>query len=457
MPIRYVGGRGAYGQLQPGSVNRSELADEVVASANAASHNVLRDRVRQGKGGVVGTGGKIAVALRIDHGVDQFLSTIWPLLKARGMPCSLNVNPSSLDGTVDNQDPTTTSWTTLFNTHREGFEVWSHCMTHLDPAVTGNSLEYEIADSKTAIESHGFVVNGIAGPGITPCLTPDYSGNFNPATSWTSHVGQLYLANYGLIEAAGSSSGGAMRFLPTNGCYDLGHYTLDTMTQAQAQTQLDAAIASGTSIEFMMHPRFIVLGGVTMTVSALTGFLDYLQTKRNAGLVEVLTTSGLAFADDGTTKRANLLQDSSFETQASLTTSTTPWKLVGTGGTAINSDGGKTGSKYLHIPAAAGTQVTTQTNVWLYNLTANGQTWICEAWARCIGSDTAARINLVDTSDSSKFFSSNTIPLTVAGGWTKIRIPFTIPKNITGGITINLFRGTGSGDVDFDDVMILAV
>lgn len=432
-------------------IDRTRLASDVAAAGNAASHAVLRNNVKRAKGGVIGTGGKIAVALRVDHGVDQFLSTFWPLLKARGMPASMGINPTSMVKTVNNSDPTTTTWAQLFAAHREGFEIWSHCSAHLDPAATGNSLEYEIVESKKAIEAQGFVVNGISSPGISPCLTPDYSGNFNPATSWTSYVGRLYLANYALIEAS-NLSWGAMRYLPTDGCYDLGHFTLDGLTQAAATAQLDQAIAAGASIEFMFHPKFIFDGTVTMTTAAFTGFLDYLQTKRDAGLVEILTSSGLAFADDGSSRRVNLIRDGGLEGQTSLSGSSTPWVAGAGTGAVINSDGGHTGSKYIHIPVSAASQTVAQSNATIRNFNVHGQTMIAEAWARCTGANNEARMTVTDPSDSSKILVGKTVALTVAGGWTKIRSTFTLPTNMSGAVQLIVYRGTGSGDVDFDDI-----
>lgn len=443
----------AAGQVMVGGASGPVAVD---AGEWGSQHSVHLGNVRRAKGGVIGTGGKIAVALRVDHGVDAFLSTFWPLLKARQMPCSLGVNPTSLDQSVNNQDPTTTTWAQLFAEHRNGFEVWSHAATHLDPAVTGNSLEYEIAESKRLIEAQGFVVNGFTSPGITPCATPDYSTNFDPKTSWSSRVGRLYLANYGLIQGP-NTSGGAMRYLPTNGCYDLGHITLDGLTQAQAQAQLDTAIDLKASIEFMFHPKFIKDGTVTMTVAAFTGFLDYLKAKRDAGQVEILTSSGMAFADDGTTKRMNLIRDGGFETQTTLSGSSSPWTTSDGTGAMIATDGGHSGSKYVRIPASAGTQLIQQSNANIRNFNVHGQTMIVEAWARCTVADNQARITVTDPSDSSKLLVALQQNLTVAAGWTKLRSIFTLPTNMSGAVQVIMYRGTGTGDVDYDDVAMYPV
>lgn len=421
-------------------------------------HAIHYNRARRAKGGVVGTDGKPVISFRIDHGVDDFLSTIWPLFNARQLPCSVGVCPDTIENPNAAYEPTTTTWAQLKAAALQGFEIWSHSATHQDPAVTGNSLDYEIRQSKEKIEAKGLRVVGWQMPGIPGCQTPHYSNNFKAASSWASEVGQRLLAEYGLIENMGDD-GGAMRVLPSMGDYDLGHYTLDGMTATQATNNIDLAIAYGYSIQFMLHPDFIVGGTVTHTVANLTTVLDYVKTKRDAGQIEVLTASGLAFADPNTSRRLDLVRDGSFEGMAAgaITGSTTPWlRAGGTGGTIV-ADGGHTGSKYAHLAAADGYTYVYQGNGQLTNLGLKGHTMMFEAWTRCTVANTEARLVVQDSNDTTKLNVDRFWNITAGSGWQLLRCPFTIPMDTSGTINFRVARRLGSGDLDFDDIRVYPV
>jgi hypothetical protein len=95
------------------------------------------------------------------------------------------------------------------------------------------------------------------------------------------------------------------------------------------------------------------------------------------------------------------------------------------------------------------------------NLGANA--FLVEAWVRnASAAASIARIVLVDNSGNNPTFNRDVrFNLTAGQGWTKVRVPFCIPKTCTN-LQVRLSRfTTGSdgmtGDVDFDDVSILAV
>ena len=418
-------------------------------------HPTRHARVRRGKGGVVGTNGKPVVSFRIDHGIDQFLATFWPLFKARGIPCSVGVVTGAVGNPNDSYEPTSTTYAQLLAAQLNGFEVWAHSKTHLDLPTTGNTFTDEVVTPRSTLEANNFRVIGWQQPGI-PGATTNYSNNWNG--DWSSEYGQRVLATYGLVEMGGTTNGGAARFLPTMGDYDLGHYTLDSMNYSTAQGILANALNLGLSTQWMMHPRFISQGSVTATVTDITNFLDYVKSQWDAGNIEVLTASGLAFADPGATRRLDLVRDGSFANTTTIPSgSGNPWGYSGgTGPVTVNTDGGHTGPNYLHIPASASYTYVYQGNTQLQNLDAQGHTFLAEAWARCLVSNTDARITVQDGNDNSKLNYVVATTLTAGSGWTHLRVPFSIPMSTTN-LQIHLSRGNGTGDLDFDDISMKAV
>lgn len=436
------------------AVAATSALSDAYARADLTGHAALVQDARRAKGGVVGTDGKPVVSFRIDHGLDEFFSDIWPLFKERGIPCSVGVVTDCVENPTDDYEPTDTTWATLLAEHRKGFEVWSHSRSHLDPTDTGISVESEVLDSKAELEAQGFRVTGWQQPGIPNGDTAEYSNNWDG--DWSVNYARLVMGAYGLIEMGGGTVGGATRHLPTEGNYDLGHYTLDGYTAAAAQTILDATLDRGLSTQWMMHPLFIVRGTATCDVDDVEDFLDHVLQLWDAGTIEVLTSSGLAFADPNTSTRVNLVRDGSFA--GGGFNDGDPWGMAGGSGTgvSIETDGGHTGNNYLHLPATAVYTYVYQGNTYIQSTGVNGATFLCEAWARCTGSDTEARVTVIDGVDSSRLNYEWYTTLTAGAGWTRLRVPFSVPLDTTN-LQVRLSRRTGTGAIDFDDVRVVPV
>lgn len=419
------------------------------ARASLATHAALFSEVKRSRAGRIGTGGKPVVAIRVDHGVDDFLETFWPLMKSRNIPCGIGVMTDVMGKPDNPYEPTKTTWVELYKEHLTGFEVWSHSATHLDPAITGNTIDHEIVGSKRAIETNGFRCQGFQMPGISNTQYDNYSSRWNAQTSWQSDVGQALLSTYGLIQVNGII-GGSRRMLPTDGCYDLGHYTLDGMDWATTKGLLDTAIDGGFSTEWMLHPSFIMKGTVTHTVAHFTAFLDHIVQLRASGTIDIVTPSGLAFADPDTSRRFNPIRDASFEKVQSITTGTQPWAAGGASlPVSINTDGGRTGTNYLHLPASAG-YTYVQQGVSVKNTGLEGATMRVEAWVRCVGSATEASIYVTDNRNMVVQRWSNIQP---GGDWQRVWSIITIPRDAEV-ISVRLARRVGSGDLHFDDIQL---
>lgn len=127
---------------------------------------LLLQQERKSKGGVIGTSGKGVVSLRFDDYQNVFGKEIFPLLLARGLPCSM-----ALISRFNVTQPwgIGTTWNEVRNWNRNGVEIWSHGTDHKDYSSKGYSGLYsQIVTSKAEIEAQNIKVVGWALPGVTP-------------------------------------------------------------------------------------------------------------------------------------------------------------------------------------------------------------------------------------------------------------------------------------------------
>ena len=167
---------------------------------------------RISKGGVIGTNGKGVVALRFDDYQNIFRKKIYPLLVARGLPCSMAL--ISQFNTTQSWGIGTT-WDEVRNWNRNGVEIWSHGTDHKDYRSKGyKGLYSEIVTSKLEIEAQNIKVVGWALPGVAPTRSKilPYNGLTKPS-DYNGTVGKLLMETYALTEAYAYPP---VRILPTN-------------------------------------------------------------------------------------------------------------------------------------------------------------------------------------------------------------------------------------------------
>ena len=126
--------------------------------------SLLLQQERMSKGGVIGTAGKGVVALRFDDYQNAFGEKIYPLLLARGLPCSMAL--ISRFNTAQSWGIGTT-WDEVRNWNRNGVEIWSHGTDHKDYSQNGYAGLYsQIVTSKAEIEAQNIKVVGWVLPGV---------------------------------------------------------------------------------------------------------------------------------------------------------------------------------------------------------------------------------------------------------------------------------------------------
>lgn len=416
------------------------LFKSIAAHANRSGYKpaLLLQQAQRAKGGVIGTNGKGVVALRFDDYQDAFRTNIYPLLAARGLPASMAL--ISRFNTAQSWGAGTT-WADIISWNRNGVEMWSHGTNHNDYIPEGYAGLYrEIVTSKAEIEAQGIKCKGWIKPGVTPltAATP-YDGLASLSDWGESEVGRLIIDNYAISEAY---AGGSYRLLPTKQHHGLDHQTIsEGVTLANAQAKLDMIADRGYGIEFMIHSGNIGESG-NMSLAEFTTFLDYIVTKWEAGLIDVLTPSGLCFADPGTSRRLNLLISESFETASQ-------WSLGSS--CTIETSGGRTGNNFARIPNTVTTSVAQYPDS-LQALGLGGEHFIFEGWFRSNGAaNTVGRVIIQDSDDSNRLNISKT-KASNGSTWTRMRFAFGLHPD-TNRLVIALTRSNQDG-VDWDDVSV---
>lgn len=266
----------------PGSVVADTSNEAITTSpTNAALRNaMLREafyrRYRNS------TGGKAAVSLRFDDGHNAFKSDILPMLRARGLPCSIAVCSRRWDH-VENNAVTPeemNSW--VLN---DKVEVWNHTATHRDTNGAVDEIVEGLRELRAQLPSAeiwGWYAPGIADGfnGFLPTREPHQLSS--------TLAGQLALANHAVV--SGYVVGASRRPLDPMPSTTAGfaHYSLDGRVYADAKAEIDRVIAERARENFMMHPsRLDLSNGVSR--ADLVAILDYLVAQRDAGKLVILS------------------------------------------------------------------------------------------------------------------------------------------------------------------------
>jgi hypothetical protein len=422
----------------------------------ALAHQVLRTRAAYARGHTIGTSGRASVAFRLDHHKASVKSKVVPLLQARGIPSGLAVL-TDLDG--DGQGAGVT-WDDLRAWNWRGMEMWSHGIDHTDPRSDpgGPDAGYvkHIVDTKAEIEAEGLFCQGWMQPGISnpdPNFPgPPYDGMFGTEAEVMTQSGWMVLSTYAHLEG---DVNGYLRPAHSGVQYGLGHYTIDSATSLATLTAiLDRAERYCASVEFMLHATFLDQSG-RITTALLTSFLDELVTRRNAGRLEILTPSGLYYADPRSTNRYDAIVHGTFEGQTHDTTAQTigAWDLVPSTYTLVTNGVGHSGTSYVVCPAE--TSVIRQ--IIPANVFTPGQAYEAEAWFRAPNTASQARLIISDHNNQTSPVPITLTPTLGAGSdWTPVRATFT-PTLATTQVRIQVGRIGNGGDVWVDDVSVRPV
>lgn len=404
----------------------------------------LLTEMQRVKGEVIGTKGKGVVALRFDDYQSVFGTSIFPLLIDRGLPCSM-----ALISRFDTAQPwgANASWDDVRTWNQNGVEIWSHGTDHKDyirQSFLG--LYREIVVSKAEIEAQNMKVQGWALPGVTPISDATPYNSLTKPEDFNSIPGRLVMQTYALSEAYAYPP---QRVLPSNIYHGLNHFTVsDKATLEMAKNAVQYAVETKTGIELMCHAGNLDKPG-NMTLAQFVELLDYIKDQWDRGAIEVLTPSGLCFADPESSYRLQFSENGSFEelTEAKPT----QWSAFGQlSKQTIESTGGRTGSRFLRIKSAD--SGLTQKISLLNRPGTAGEQLLFEGWYRNDGNAIAA----VQIQDAEGQNFSVTRQFSGSGStWKRARFAFGIPPTVKE-LTITVLQEQ-DGLVDWDDVSVSIV
>jgi hypothetical protein len=400
----------------------AELVEVETAEATAET---LWLEFRRSHGGVVGTGGRAAVAFRFDHWLNTFGQVVLPLLTERGFPSGLCLYSGMFAGVwadADSDDYTPANvadWCV-----DDGVELWCHSRSHTWDSDWGSTeLDAEIAGSKAALEAAlgaRVKVQGWMQPGNETNPTYDGFDLTDVSSFYTSGAGRLLRSTYPVCE---TDAQGRFRPLDGTGSTRLGggHLTVDTLNYAECAEAVDHAVAHGLGVELMLHAGLLDTPG-HITTADYTALLDYVAGLQLAGDLVVLTPSSLHLADKHSDHRAELIAGGFGD---SFDPDDNPGLWSSTAGLTVIDDGDR--NVWLRVTGPS--TVFSQGNAYVGQRGHAGETFCVEArFRRVADAAVTARIQLVDDQDWDNWTDNRTLPIgSGAGEW--FRFVFTVPAN----------------------------
>ena len=388
----------AWGELGAGSGGAASL-----------EHDIRVTQFRSRYGGTYGTGGKAVVTLAFDHGTNNFMSKVLPVLERLALPASLGLNsgmydPAYIFADSDNQ---TTFAQIQSAALRTGIGILNHGRMHNaggEPEIVGGRNDLQAALPLVAIE--GWMQSGAYG---------DFDSGGSFEAYWTHPIGQIILNAHayamGNIQEPIKALSGDMMPGFDGQWLDNGASPINTVKGLIAEAQ-----KVGGGVMTRMHPMYLDTPGY-ITTAQLTEFLEWVAAERDTGRLIVLTAAGLNLADSSSSERRNLLPGT-FRNAAG-------W--AGTGW-ALANDG---------IFTTSGNSPLARTvNIKTHNA-ARGSTNEFHAVVKAT-SETVVRLTLTGTG------ISDARNIRIRGGeWLDVRNYFTIPLSGADTLTAEIMRVSG--------------
>lgn len=269
--------------------------------SNAVSSVEREMRVAQAntrRGGVYGTGGLAVFALMFDHGTNNFITKILPLLQKHNLPAGLGLNSQMYAAgyqfaSSDNQ----TSFAQLQSMAlQNGITLWNHGRLHNgagEPEIVGG--RNELSASLPLIPVENWLHTGAYG---------DFASGNTFAKYWENQIGSVIMNAHayltGDIQEPIKPLSGQIKPGYDGQWIDGGQTALNLVKGYIQQAQ-----KVGGAVMSRQHPMYLDASGY-LTTAQLDTFLAWVAAERDAGRLLVLTPDLLNLADSDRTRRRNL-------------------------------------------------------------------------------------------------------------------------------------------------------
>lgn len=268
-----------------------------VESLEAGLANSLRmDDFRQRWGGAKKYPGKAVIAFRYDHGLANFNAICRPVHEAKNMPYTIALG-SRHWGHAENSGVTAA----MVNTWASGglCTVANHTALSSGGHVDGTTYEklYDLivtglAELKAQIPAamiDMFIIPGVGGTGLN-----GLGGGGTPEAFYNTVAGRLILANHAL--SSGTFPTSMLKVLDGNPRQGMAHQGYDTTPVATVKAKIDEAVAGKRGLNIFLHPSRLNMTGYATTADFME-IMDYVDSLRSAGKLEVLSMYDLQLAD----------------------------------------------------------------------------------------------------------------------------------------------------------------
>lgn len=382
------------------------------------------------------------VTIEADDNKTETYNILFPEMKARGLPWATAISVYNTGDTgycTWSQTAEMAAYGAEVATHNEGSGTVSNL-----PSASQDDVLYSTLDQKETVETHDIMVRRHTTSG-----TPD----FESRDDMESFAGRLLAGEFMSIGHVMRRSGGenSGRGALGNSYYDQReHITNKSVTYIKRM--VDFAAASGSAICFNIHPHTIGDTG-NLTTSDLQTVLDYIETKRNNGNLNVVTPTTAHYLT-GDCRDNHLNPFPGFEDSNVIQDSDIPgaW-LRSSAAVTINTTTARNGTNSLEIGTG---YENVRMIVGLPHVTNHIK---MEGWVRSKGSGTSSEVRLQCRNADLYPDYSGTIGRrdeVVGDTWTHVATTWQVPKKYNA-TEVQIFNKDSTNNLLVDDFYVYPV
>lgn len=365
-----------------------------------------------------------ATSLRFDDGTTTDYSVVFPELRSRNLVAGFAIVEQYIgaDGRLAHDH--------ILEMQAHGMEIMHHTKRHLTTTYLPiDEFLEETYYSLQRLRAAGYNIQTLVQPG-------SWRGElaFDDQDKMNSMRGRVIRQSYVAFEGYVGYS--YPHPVPPSIYWGRNHISGDNMDFTSLKTAVDATIRNGGAAEVLFHSINIGKSGY-ISLEDFRSFLDYLVEKQSAGILRVVTPTGMNFCLRG--DDINLLHDPGFEL------SSPAWRL-NTGAT-IQHNGGRSGACCL-VPYAGYVSQSI--------LPLGARSFAHQVYAAAPSSSATARIVVRD--DTNNVNIVDTGKITVTTEWTAISLVFGV-RSDTKVVSIRhqVYDSTGDAQVKYDDALTIAL
>lgn len=262
------------------------------AAGSYIKHNMLRQRVAARKGGVIGTSGTGAIALRFDDAPEEFVERMLPILTRYNLPFTRVTTSDRIGNRMISESafPEMERYSLTY-----GGEVWNHGATHGERKGIPD-LTDEIIGSLHKLQRLMPKIN-------VDCWTPpggsQLLGGYMPGNTIDQHfgsvVGRMIFTNHGLVSGyLDNTYYRSLNGVPMDGQR---HLSADAWGSSRIKSIVNRLISEKNGCVIMYHANNPDSTDRFTTMDEFEKSMAYIAEQRALGKIQVLTVSGMAFAD----------------------------------------------------------------------------------------------------------------------------------------------------------------